>query len=97
MWAITNPPPTPPSQNPSAATSPKPKSTSSMAAISLWTPPPTKSPHSSAASSVLHLEAHGADLHTEGSSKRVGDLTHSHFQPHGTSSRLSDAIQASKY
>src|SRR5580704_6987411 len=48
---------TPPSQSPIAVMSPKPKSTSSMAATSPWTPPQTKSPHWSKDSSVLHARA----------------------------------------
>src|SRR5579863_5395139 len=48
---------TPPSQNPIAAMSPKPKSTSSMAATSPWTPRQTKSRHWSKDSSVLHARA----------------------------------------
>src|SRR5271157_2998810 len=48
---------TPPSQSPIVAMSPKPKSTSSMAATSPWTPPQTKSPHWSKDSSVLHARA----------------------------------------
>src|ERR1700690_4080774 len=48
---------TPPSQSPIAVTSPKPKSTSSMAATSPWTRPQTKLPHWSKDSSVLHARA----------------------------------------
>src|SRR5208283_1317159 len=48
---------TPPSQSPIAVMSPKPKSTSSMAATSPWTPPQTKSPHSSKDSSMSMTES----------------------------------------
>src|SRR5271154_4339901 len=64
---------TPPSQSPIAAMSPKPKSTSSMAATSPWTPPQTKSPHLSKDSSVLHARASRRGEQDEAALRGAGD------------------------
>src|SRR5580658_6957344 len=72
---------TPPSQSPIAATSPKPRSTSSMAATSPWTPPQTTSPHWSKHSSALHARALRRSEQGEAAFERDGAQRCSRFEP----------------
>jgi hypothetical protein len=66
---------------PIAAMSPKPKSTSSMAATSPWTPPQTKSPHWSKDSSVLHARALRRGERDEAAFERAGAQRCIGFEP----------------
>src|SRR5580692_12977663 len=72
---------TPPSQSPIAVMSPMPKSTSSMAAISPWTRPQTKSPHWSKDSSVLHARAPRRGERGEAAFERDGAQQCIGFEP----------------
>src|SRR5208282_2239967 len=74
---------TPPSQSPIAAMSPKPKSTSSMAATSPWTPPQAKSPHWSRDSSVLHVRALRRGEQGEAAFERDGAGSEYSWNPRG--------------